>query len=89
MIAFKAYKDKSHKEIRLNIVCQIQRLEKEAERAPTGENVNKLSAACNKVKIIEAQGIAKDILHDKQRQFDFSDKPGKQLTWVLSEKTPR
>lgn len=34
---------------------------------------------------METAAIAKEILYAKQKAFDFKDKPGKQLAYVLSE----
>lgn len=76
-IAFKVYKDKTRREIRLNVLSQIQRLEKEVMRNPTPENMNRLSEAYKKLKLLDVKSIDKKVFIHKQHQFAFRNKPGK------------
>lgn len=64
---------KTHEEL----LSQIQQVEKEHKTLATSELTMHLQEFLNKLKLLDANMIAKDIIFARQRSFDYHDKPGK------------
>lgn len=46
-----------------------------------------LGIVTDQLKLLDAQGAAKEIMFAKQRWFEYKDKPGQYLTHLLAERT--
>lgn len=79
LISFKADINKHWKLSRDMLLKGIIRLEEQNKQQVTREKTENLKQAYDKLKILDAHVIAKDLLYAKQIAFKFRDKPGKQL----------
>lgn len=51
---------------------------------PSKDNKNKLESQKEALKMLDGRKNAKDLMYAKQKWFDYCDKTGKQLSWLLS-----
>lgn len=70
---------------RKNLLDKFLKLEAQNKQRVSRVTTWQLQRAYCKLRLIDAQNIAPDILYAKERAFEYKDKAGKQLAWVLSE----
>lgn len=61
-------------------------MEERKKQEVSQEIVEQLQMVYDNLKVIDAVSIAQDVLYTKQRTYEHRDKPGRQLTRILSDR---
>lgn len=64
----------------------LQQLEQESKQGVSPQKTRKIQLVYQQIKLLGAHMIAQEIMYPKQKLYEYSDKAGKQLAWVLSER---
>lgn len=85
LIAFKAHKKRKLYRVRAASVKLIEILEGQNKQNPSVGCSSQLKEVYDALKLKDANIIVKYIIYARQRSFEYWDKPGERLAYVLSE----